>query len=77
MPSVETALFSLIRRELRLGHTPLSRDTRPSEIATWDSLSNAGVFVAIQTSLCEDLSFEDYIACSSLGELSDLLERLG
>lgn len=77
MQSVETALFSLIRRELRLGDTPLTRDTQPSEIATWDSLSNAGLFVAIQSSFCQDLSFEDYISCATLGELSDHLVRLG
>jgi len=77
MNSVETTLFSLIRRELRLGLTPLTRDTRPSEIATWDSLSNAGLFVAIQSSICQELSFEDYISCATLGELADLLVRLG
>jgi len=77
MQSFESALFSLISRELRLGCTALTRDTRPSEIATWDSLSNAGVFVAIQSSFCQDLSFEDYISCATLGELSDLLARLG
>jgi hypothetical protein len=74
MKSVEPELFSLIARELRLGAMGLSRDTRPSDIPTWDSLSNAVLFVAIQNNLCENLSFDDYVSCSTLGELADLLE---
>ncbi len=75
MTSIEISLFSLIARELRLGNAILSRDTRPSDIPTWDSLSNALVFVAIQKDLCEDISFDSYASCSTLGELADLLDH--
>jgi len=75
MTSTESALFSLIARELRLGHGNLSRDTRPSDIPTWDSLSNALLFVAIQKDLNQNLSFEAYASCSTLGELADLLAQ--
>jgi acyl carrier protein len=75
MTSIEASLFSLIARELRLGNDILSRDTRPSDIPTWDSLSNALVFVAIQKDLCEDISFDSYTSCSTLGELADLLDH--
>lgn len=74
MTSVEPALFSLIARELRLSVVTLSRDTRPSDIPTWDSLSNAVLFVAIQNNLCQNLSFDEYVSCSTLGELADLLD---
>ena len=74
MKSVEPALFSLIARELRLGDMVLSRDTRPSDIPTWDSLSNAVLFVAVQNNLCQNLAFDDYVSCSTLGELADLLD---
>lgn len=73
MTSIEQALFSLISRELRLGNATLSRETKPLDIPTWDSLSNAIVFVAIQKDLCEDLTFDAYVSCSTLGELTDLL----
>ena len=73
MTSNESALFSLIARELRLGNASLSRDTKPSDIPTWDSLSNALLFVAIQKDLCQNLSFEAYASCSTLGVLVDLL----
>lgn len=52
----------------------LSRDIRPSDIPTWDSLSNAVLFVAVQNSVCPNLSFDDYVSCSTLGELVDLLD---
>lgn len=74
MKSAEPALFSLIARELRLGSVAFSRDTKPSDIPTWDSLSNAVLFVAIQNNLCKGLSFDDYVSCSTLGELADLLD---
>lgn len=77
MKSVEPALFSLVARELRLGNAALSRDTTPSDIPTWDSLSNAVLFVAIQNNLCADLSFDDYVSCSTLGGLADLLDSRG
>lgn len=73
MTSTESALFSLIARELRLGNAILSRDTKPSDIPTWDSLSNALLFVAIQKDLSENLSFGTYASCATLGELVDLL----
>ena len=75
MTSDESALFSLIARELRLGNASLSRDTKPSDIPTWDSLSNALMFVAIQKDLAQNLSFEAYASCSTLGELADLLAQ--
>jgi acyl carrier protein len=73
MTSTESALFSLIARELRLGNATLARDTKPSDIPTWDSLSNALLFVAIQKDLSQNLSFDAYASCSTLGELVDLL----
>ena len=73
MTDIEPALFSLISHELRLGSASLSRSTKPSDLPTWDSLSNAVVFVAIQNELCEDLTFDEYVSCSTLGELADLV----
>lgn len=77
MKSVEPALFSLVARELRVSNSALSRNTTPSDIPTWDSLSNAVFFVAIQKNLCSELSFDDYVSCSTLGELADLLDSRG
>jgi len=77
MKSVEPDLLRLIVRELRLGNAALSRDTTPSDIPTWDSLSNAVLFVAIQNNLCSELSFDDYVSCSTLGDLADLLDSRG
>ena len=56
-----------------MGNSALSRSTKPSDLPTWDSLSNAVVFVAIQNKFCDDLAFDEYVSCQTLGELADLL----
>ena len=51
----------------------LTADSRPNEVAGWDSLANAMIVKSIEKEMNIQFKFSDMMAWQSVGELADIV----
>ena len=67
--SLDLKIIKSIAEELRLDISQLSLETKPYDVAEWDSMTNILIFLLIEQNFSPGITFNEYSSCKNIGEL--------
>ena len=63
----------IISSQINVEDSKLELSSMPSTFSTWDSLANTMIYLEIVKTIDVALSFEEYLECSSLGDVVEAI----
>ena len=72
--SLDLKIIKIIAEELRIDISELTLETKPYDIAEWDSMRGTLIFLLIEQKISPGLTFDKYSSCQTIGELIDCIK---